>query len=255
MLQYIVMLILALWLVFPDMLGKGKQGIMSTVVIELTPESNELDGEAINHALYEIDEVDHSSIVMISKDEALKLMSKEIDMAMLSRVERKNPFRDVIKFDLIKDINIDLSEFNNIAGIHKIPKSKSGNLSISKWSWKLAIPITLITVLIFYLYFTSLSKEIIKRIKKQITSLRLYGSSPVYIKQMITKPLRGESIKAWFLALLLFITSIYLILGTLGYGFSDISIVKLCVASVLSICLAIVTKHITVSKAISDQTK
>lgn len=251
-LQYLIMLTLAICAVIPNMESKPKN--LTNTLIEFKADINGLDIDKVLEELEDLKIVNGQSIIHIPRSEAMEIMGEEIGESMLNRMDGRNPFCDIIRFSTSDHTEIEtfFSANSSIAGIYSTNASVSNeNNNSGRFSRKYGIPLLIVSAILYYFYFYSFGKQLVAGNASMIKSLKLYGSENNYIRSLLNENRVKSTVLAWMISILLFILTIYLILGILGLGFADIGLGKLFAVVFITLLLTIVVKYLMINKAIS----
>lgn len=262
-LQFLLIGVLAIWLLFPKLLGSLTYPDNGLVELNEGVGDEEIDQVLI--LLSQEKWIDKISIRHISREEALSIMGEEIDGLMLTRLEKENPFRDVITFSSNKELAI-TNEFellrkkyqseSGISGVYNLANAADNHTPlVSSWSRAFSIPLALLIAFLAFLYLNSLVQSLIEKNLDMIKSLSSYGSEPSFIARKFRIKLIRETFIGWLLGFILFIVAFYLILSAVKVGFSDIRLEMIALTVLLPLLLMIIFIFISVNKKISNLSK
>jgi len=249
-LMLILMFALASLLLIPSTLAKLSGGAMQ--LVEFGDKATQADIEKVMDRLSFSELVNSGSITHISKSEAQKIMSAEIDEKMLDRIATASPFRDVIQFSLAggqkgneKDFLAALVENPLVLGVYNSADLGGGSGALgTNYSRILTIILLLLFTIMAYIFYNTSAKALIDNNKKQLESYSLYGSEDSYLQYSLLKTQVNGVVKGWIIAVFLIFLMIYLFLGLIGLRITDISVIKLSMVVLLPLLFAIATNHI-----------
>ena len=249
-LQYLLMMVMALCILIPRLTEKPI--VTGNTLVEFKQDASALDVEEVMQILADDTDIDQSSLVHITKSEAMDIMGAEVDAKMLDRISEKNPFRDVIRFSSTKSLVRSDITSAAVSGVYTSENAQAlKSTFLGRLSLRASILLAILSCILYYIYFSSFSKLLFLENKSMIQSLKLYGSDNHFIKSLFNKSTGKTTMIAWILGILLFILTIYLILGILQLGFRDISIMRLVAIVIAPFVLTLVVKYFMINKAIS----
>ncbi len=249
-LQYLLMLIIALWWIIPgiDTSTAPSKGI---ILVELEDYMGPSDIEGLLNQFKSDENIIASTVEYIPKHKALALMEGELNSQLLSEAGINNPFRDVVRFEMSNNIGRD--DILTKAGIHDvfIQEVRTSTSIIKGLSLGFAIPLTIVFCILLIVYFKRYISEIVGSNKEVFESFMTYGAESQYVRQSLNQSVTKVSLRAWFIAILLFVCTIYLLLGILDIKIINFSIVKLVVCTLISFIIVLLIKRWMVGKILT----
>lgn len=260
-LMLILMLALSILLVIPSSIAKLSGGDIH--LVEFGDKAVMADINKLKERLESSEQVNASSILYISKSEAKKLMSAEIDEEMLGRISTVNPFRDIIQFSLNENLSGSetsilnlLSQNPLVTGVYNSSELNSGGTSLGgSMSKVLTTFLLLLFSLMAYIFYNTGISTLINENRKQLKSYSLYGAQDSFLESSLLKTQTNGVLRGWIIAVFLIFLLIYLFLGLIGLRITDISVVNLLITILLPLLFAIATNHILTKTKLSNYLK
>ena len=250
-LQYLLMVLIVLWWVGPELFTSTKPS-RGIVLIELEDYMGPNDIEGLLNQFKSDVNIVKSSVEYISKDKAISMMEDEINSELLKESGIGNPFRDVVRFEMSNKINRE--DIITKAGIHEVfmDQSTSSSPAIKGLSLSAMVPLTIISLIILVLYLKRSIAEIASSNKEILDSFSTYGAESQYIKQSLIQSVTQVSLRAWFIAILLFVCTIYLLLGILDIKIVNISVLKLVACSLITFIVVLLLKRWMIGRTLKS---
>ncbi len=246
-LQYLLMLIMALWWVIPAMYSSQTTS-KGVVLVELEDYMGPNDVKALMSQFKSDKNFISSTVTYISKEEALTIMANDLDSQLLKQSEKDNPFRDVIRFEIADEINQE--DIITKAGVHEmyIENNNGSSSLIKRLSLNSSIPLTIITAILFFTFIKMSISNLITENNAQISSLAKYGAEPKTLVKGLQQFINRTIFRAWFIAVFLFVCTIYLLLGILDTNISNISVIKVLLCTVIALVITLIMKRWILSR-------
>lgn len=251
-LQYILMLMLAMWLILPLVLDSGNPKV-KTVILEFGPDVTAMQVEAVWDELADIENIIQSSLTPVYKEDAFNLMKDEMSEEMQKRLKADNPFRDMIKFDLDHNLDVEtlIPDDMLLDGVYESQAIANNGTKPGVISAKVSVPFTIVSLILFLLYQqVSIKRQVADNVPI-MSSLINYGANPDYTTQTIFSESRKASFFSWIIALLLFFLTFYLILGILAVEIGDLSIERILLVILLPLIISLIIKGILMKNAVT----
>ncbi len=246
-LQYLLMLIMALWWVIPA-LYSSQTTSKGVVLVELEDYMGPNDAKALISQFKSDKSIIPSTVTYISKEEAISIMANEVDSQLLNQSEKENPFRDVVRFEIASEISQE--DIMTKAGVHEIyiENNRGSSSLIKRLSLNSSIPLTIVTAILFFTFIKMNISNLITENKRQITSLAHYGADHKTLAKGLQQFTNQASFRAWFIAIFLFVCTFYLLLGILDTNISNISVIKVLLCTVIALVITLIIKRWMLSR-------
>lgn len=241
------------------LIGPAKKEIINQLPVLLELDKNSDESEVIKH-LKSLPSIDQNTIEFIPKDHVSEVYGDQIDGALLERLKSNDIFKNIIKFSFNKDSvnSLNSARYETLSVIPGVA-TVTGNMSSytatspsNPLKYKLLYLLPLFIALIIIWSVITLSFE---RNKSDIRALLTSGGNPGFVRKQLSRKAYLIGIKAWIVAVFLFLLGFYLLNRAVGLNFSNFNVIRLFLVLFIPLAIVILFSGLLISNLIKSLLK